>query len=267
MTLGRILRVGLALALLAVVACSDSDDQGPVDRPPEACLDLLIYTGLQWSEHGILLVTFGVDPLCSGDDVTRRHNLDARWDFEADGTWDTDWVKLEFLECVVPNPPPTEVWRVRMEARDEAGHTAVTEATMELPAFLPRYPDLGMSPVELSWGGPGGAIDFMTAATIVWGWQVDEVAQAQCALYVDGNLVHEGGTDIFRIIHEDCERNTLYPRYRGDILAYMTPGTHEITIVADAPGLVAEGDEDNNSQTMTVEIDADGFPVIPPAGP
>ena len=262
---------GLGLLLLATVACNDTNEPALVDAAPTACLDLQVSTGLYWLDHGIIQVTFGVDPLCTGDDVTRRHNLEVRYDYEADGAWDTDWQDLGYVGCVQPDPLPADIWRVRMEVRDEAGNVSLAEAEQALPAEVPRQPDIGMTRLEFS--STIVSVDGVTeldqcvSTQVIWGWRLDEYSYVVCEMYVDDELVNQEEVLVARGVNMNCDRGTCFPAFYNDIADDLTPGIHEVTVIIDATDLVPEADESNNTRTVIIEIGEDGLPVIPAANP
>ena len=259
----RVLLLGLGLVLVAPVACNDPIGPAGDTQDPDPCVELTISTGLLWSEQGIMVTTFSADPLCTSDNLTPRHELDARWDFEDDGAWDTDWIPLRFADCFVPDPLPTETWRVRLAVRDGAGNTREITEERPIPDWLPPGPDLGLGFIRTSQRlvfDPYQLLEHR-AETVVWGWNLASWEAVTCELHVDGELVHRQEMPPLDIVNRDClfDGGWLQQYFGAEFARLMTPGTHEVTIIVDADNEVAEVDETNNSRTVTVEIPAAEF--------
>jgi len=87
----------------------------PTNAPPEARF-------LASPEIGDVNTTFVVNASLSWDIEDAFPALEVRWDWEGDGTWDTDWSPMK--EAQYRYPYPQRVW-IRLEVRDSQGATAV----------------------------------------------------------------------------------------------------------------------------------------------
>lgn len=112
--LGMILLVGV----LAFVSCQKEEDNTiPIPAllvdPPE----------------GTVSTTFTFDASQSYDDQDPASMLEVRWDWDADGRWDTEWTtekvaEFNFASCC-DHP-------VKMEIRDSEGWSNITRATVKV---------------------------------------------------------------------------------------------------------------------------------------
>lgn len=248
----------LTLGLLACAAC-DSDPSSP-DQPTDADLTLAIYARTD-GERGGPSIAFGVNPLGSRDDLTNRPDLDVRWDYEADGVWDTEFAPLAFDDCFLPDPLPMGVWRARVQVRDGAGNLSVAEAEQALPAWVPTGPDLmvgsPMISVLISKSGQYGGYRVHPQA---WEWGLTDAPEVVCSVSVDGQVVGTVTVRPWALAWRQCDLDDSWGAVRAltdgvEINDHLTPGDHTITVRIDTTDLVDEHDDANNVYSWTDTFD------------
>ncbi len=83
--------------------------------------------------NGTIETIFTFDATGSTDAQDSLADLQFRWDFEADGTWDTDWShetskRKRYLEA--------DVYQINLEVLDSDGAIAISTAFVEVDAFI-----------------------------------------------------------------------------------------------------------------------------------
>ncbi len=69
-----------------------------------------------------------LDASSSSDGEDDPASLQVRWDFQNDGTWDTNWLTVKQLQYTYTvTPPKTNLWHVNMQVKDTAGHVSSTQ--------------------------------------------------------------------------------------------------------------------------------------------
>ena len=111
---------------LALDGCSDSTVPVDDDKHPHAEIEIYFK---DYVTEGYPFTHFDVNPLRCSDDITPRHRLDVRWDFQDDGHWDTEFEPLEYIDGVRLSPLPRDVWRVRCEVRDGISQVSTASGT------------------------------------------------------------------------------------------------------------------------------------------
>ena len=113
--------VGILVATIA--GCSeDEDTQQPQFEPPAACFTAT-------PDSGTVETIFLLDASCTSDEETPAAVLEVRWDWEDDGTWDTEWSTAK----VTTHQFTTEGTKtVRLQVRDTEGLTADTTRSVEV---------------------------------------------------------------------------------------------------------------------------------------
>jgi len=245
-------------ATLALAACSDTAEPSRDNTAPDVCVELSISTGLWWQTARVMVTDFAADPLCTADDTTDRHELIARWDYEDDGVWDTDWQPLRYADCFVPDPLPTDMWRLRLAVRDNAGNTRTIVEERAIPDWLPAGPELSMGNIETfeETHPETGALMMYYARTIVWGWNLPTWDAVACELWVDDALVLREDVPPLETVNRECrfDDGECVRTFGAELVDYLTPGRHEIRFVIDVDGHLVEMDEADNVKVMTVDI-------------
>jgi len=247
------------ILLLALAACDTTDPEAP-DKAPEADLALTIYSHAG-DEYHVPYVSFAVNPLGSRDDWTNRPDLDVRWDFEADGVWDTEYTPLEFEDCFLPEPLPVGTWRARLQVRDTAGNVSEAESEKALPDWVPVGTDIVLADPHalITWSSIEGVISYRVHAD-AWSWHMADSPAVVFEVLVDGEPAGTREGVPFAIASRECDRQDKRGTVRADdpyveIIEYMTPGAHTITVRADATDLVDEINETNNTHSWETHFD------------
>ncbi|MBE0565954.1 MAG: hypothetical protein IH621_08365 [Krumholzibacteria bacterium] len=250
----------LAALLAVLAACSGDDPVGPPgagDSPPAARLDIRLDDVVV---EGYAYTAFACNPLETRDDATRRHRLAARWDWEDDGVWDTDFAPLDYVSGFVPSPLPQGTWSARCEVRDEAGHVVAVADTVALPDPWFTAPDLvaRRATVDtLQWFSETDTVragqPFAIMANHLRWTERDAPGSMHIEIRVDGVLVQRSEHRLAPNLHwgSDCD---AVSQYSTCIVSCAEPGVHTITVVVDADDELAETDETNNTHTRTFVV-------------
>lgn len=251
--------VGLGLFACAMIlltwlsSCSDTSSPEADKTPPTIDLELLVWR--VGPHDGSLAIVFYLNPEGSRDDVSPAGNLQARYDYDDDGTWDTEFQTAASFICPHPGALPVGTWTVACEMKDAAGNTAFQRSSLELPDWFPAAPDLMIGPVELSiWGGhePGDPLQVgegFTLAVRYQDWLDEDDAFITQRYYIDDELVgQQGRSPHFCASHLYC--TTLFSLEEG----IAQPGVHEIRVEATLEGGLVDTNPENNSAVLTVTV-------------
>lgn len=247
-TVGRLI---LATSLACLIGgCSDSSEPPLGDEtPPDANLILAI----SMSQHREFPTeaAFVLSAGTSTDDQSPRDSLQARWDYNGDGTWDTAFGS-DLIVAIVPDPLLVDDWSARCEIRDEAGNRAIDEQTEPLPDWLAIPPDIIAGDIGVSVAGT--AVDTVAVNQPFGvflsqlGWLDGPMPSVQVDVLIDGDLIRSTNGQPNPPYCDVCS----YFGWAGYTIA--TPGTHEIVCVTDAAGEIDETNEDNNRSTRTLVV-------------
>lgn len=83
---------------------------------------------------GDITMTYTFDASQSHDD--EGSDLQARWDWDGDGTWDTDWSYNLTAEHLFTTPG---TYNVTLEVKDSAGNTNITETQVVVVEEIPEF--------------------------------------------------------------------------------------------------------------------------------
>ncbi|MCP4571670.1 MAG: hypothetical protein GY838_04905 [bacterium] len=249
------LAVPALLALVVgIVACSEPFIPPDNGDPPVVKLHARY---LDFQVEGYTYTYFSCDPAGCSDDRTNRADLQLRWDFEADGVWDTEFEPLAFMRSFLPLPLPLpdSVWRIRCEAMDGDGLTSVGVDTVRMPVTTPRAPDLvaRRAVVDTVRGGwtttdtvRAGQPFHVLLSNIRWFPEPDLSRWFTSELLIDGERALTWTLPMDHNIHWGHE-GFVASEYYGQATSIAEPGTHTLTVVLDTGDDLAETDETNNS--------------------
>ena len=247
---------GLYLVALLVVGClagCADDALCPCDSPPVACLRMGV---IRYHSDCPLAVRFIANPDCSGDDRTPYADLQIRWDFGADGTWDTDFGSMKAQWGAGPSSVSATMWRVRCEVKDGAGQTAETIDSLDLRPLLPRPPDIIVGKVIVELWRSGQEVDTVSVGVpfCIWATQrcwMDPTEDVYLIEYrLDGALIDHAWAHTTPAVG-DCQY------YGKCMLTVDHPGTYEIEATLDAANTFLETNETNNvARRSLVVVDA-----------
>lgn len=223
----------------------------PEDAPPDACLVMAVSQDVDhpWP----LEVSFVLSAACSNDDVTVRDSLQARWDIDGSGDWDTEFAP----ELIIDDPPyylPAGTWSARCEVRDQAGNTDVASQTITLPDWLPDPPDIVAGDIEIRSSLSSVAVDTVAVGeqfSVMLrqrGWMDGAMPSVRVDIFIDGEL---SGSNEGR---PAAPFVGVFPLFGSGGLTIATPGVHEIACVTDAGDAVAETNEDNNRTVRSLVV-------------
>jgi hypothetical protein len=242
----------LFVSLGLVTSCDETPDLDRDTTPPEARLSLSVWNHVDNCPFSAI---FSMNPVGSSDDRTPRNELRVRWDWDNDGTWDTDYQMLDII-AYDPDPLPVGTWTARCEVMDWSGNTDIQVESMPLPAWLPVPPDIVAGSIDLwSTGTRSARVDTLFAgedfriSTGRRDWVSPAGQQVWTAFFVDGVQVGELGSLV--VLPDRTRCAWLFETVVGGI---ATPGVHEIKVVEDAHGAIAETDEANNITTREVVV-------------
>lgn len=260
--------VGVSLVLPAVLAvglglagCKKPFEPPDNGTPPEVALNARY---LDFIVEGYTFTYFSCDPAGCRDDRTNRADLELRWDYEADGVWDTEFESLAYIRNFRPSPlplPGTD-WRIRCEARDGDGMTGTGSAVVPMPADTPRAPDLVarravVDTIYDGWTSTDtvrvGQDFHVLLSHIRWLQESDYFTTFVARLLIDGEPDLEWDVHLVSNIRwgiPGWEASQFY----GQSVRIDEPGTHTLTVIVDTGGDIAETDETNNSFTRELEV-------------
>ncbi len=180
----------------------------------------------------------------------------ARWDFESDGVWDTDYGRLDVIEDCYPFPIPEGSWVVTGEAIDKNGNSVQKTESIPLPQWVPTLPDIVAGEIRL--GGDG--YHYSPNDTLLAGEEF--TIELMRRDWVNGSEVRV----LLKYFIDDAKiaEYLSYPQYPSPnicgssrfrvIDGIQTVGRHEIRVEAAlAQGLV-ESNINNNSATFAVYV-------------
>jgi hypothetical protein len=79
----------------------------------------------------------------------------VRWDLNNAMVWDTEFGPIGHFTTDFPAELPSPQWVVNGEIRDEAGNTALGQASMVLPSWMPAVPDIIAGEILIAPSGSG----------------------------------------------------------------------------------------------------------------
>lgn len=198
-----------------------------------------------------LWFTLHLDASCSRDDRTGPDDLKVRWDYDADGEWDSEFLRIDSQTrfTIGDRVRSASAWSVRAEVVDLAGNASVLVTPVEFED-LPVAPDIVAS-----------ALTFGTR----YRTKVEEVRV---------------GEKFGATIHRQCwgipaDQMIEYDFFRNDSLVYSSrgqcgealcvgggysgfvenePGLYEYKIVIDPSDLIVESEENNNSAKGSIRV-------------
>ncbi len=157
------------LSLALGTGCSEDETTAPSNRAPQACFTYAPTSDTTRTE-------FALNPACSSDPEDPRSSLEALWDWEADGAWDTDWMPAE--TAVHRYPSFAAVQRARLAVRDTGGLADTVEAVLD------ARPKACLDPLQAHWigdeldyefdaGCSEDALDAPESLQVRWDWGAD----------------------------------------------------------------------------------------------
>ncbi len=233
----------LAVVVLGILAgCSSEDGLCPRDLPPTACIRMGV---VRFVSHCPLAIRFHANPDCSEDDRTPYEDLQIRWDFDADGTWDTGFGPMKSRWDAGPSSLCDTIWHLRCEVRDLAGQTGETTDSLDLRPLLPRPPDIIAGEVTVRLLDSAGEVDTVS------------VGQRFCILICERCWMDP--TDDSFLIEYQLDGEVI-----GQVWSHVSPpmggcwgsgncnftidqaGTHHMKVTLDAGNTIVETNETNN---------------------
>ena len=241
----RVPRSPLLAALVVLSGCGNDKTVVPVVGAPIPCFT--IGKELETDAACLYQYVFTLDASCSTDDMTAPQNLEVRWDFQNDGTWDTGFSTTKVHQSFFPDPTvPT--WIARAEVRDSDGKTAETTRSLPLGP-LPTAPDM-----------VAGAITFRQLTGLVDTVRVNE----DFTLIVNQTCYGDFPSWEARISRNGVLLDSLMLGCTGGVFscggggrdgwAIGTPGTYQFSAVIDSDQEHAETNEGNNVALGTVVV-------------
>lgn len=248
--------VVMLCAVVALAAsCSSSTDPQRDQVPPVADVSLSVVPSSASQTACPAIGVFRMNPMGSSDDVTPRDKLLVRWDFESDGVWDTDFEQLA-VRLAQPRPLPVDQWTVRCEVKDQAGNARILERAIELPEWLPVPDDvIAGAVIVYAQDDPFTAVDTLRVAQPfgvgVWHreWMSTSGLPLTVAIYIDGTLARSMGASTS---YPDADRCWGAGVSIGG--GITEAGLHEVRVVLDADGSIAESNEDNNTAVTSIVV-------------
>lgn len=263
---GRTLRAASVAVILGLACfqsgCFDSqpsETTGPNPGAPRAVIEIYFK---DYVTEGYPFTHFDCNPLGCSDNRTPRHRLDVRWDFDADGSWDTDFAPLEFIDGVQLSPLPRDMWRVRCEVRDGDGNVSAVADSVTMPADWYVAPDVVarravVDTIQFEFSTTDtvrvGQVCWIHTSNLRWFDDYYGALEITNELYIDGDLATSRTIPGYRNLEWAIRGFEAIPFY-SEPFSFDTPGVHTLTVVVDVGDDVAETDEANNTFTRDLVV-------------
>jgi hypothetical protein len=243
--------IAILMITATLIGCDEDDPVQVSNTAPVACFSMSEV--LSADARTVYDLNFIVDPSCSADEETAGQYLEARWDFENDGTWDTEFGPLEIDYAPKPDPTATE-WTARLDIRDPEGLVATATQTIPIGPY-PLEPDIiaGTLCIE-RFSSPDSCY-----TTVQAGEDFNIVVYA--------NFLGDFRDPAYReVITLDGEifSDKLRQAYSNDLFAGVgdgfgpnsiaEPGEYEMVLYLDYDNVYPETDESNNTFTLTLTV-------------
>ncbi|MFH1279354.1 MAG: SUMF1/EgtB/PvdO family nonheme iron enzyme [Candidatus Eisenbacteria bacterium] len=168
-TLGLLVAVGVLLSL----SCGDESPDGPADdQPPRACFSVAPLSGSTTTD-------FQLDASCSSDNQDPVTAIQVRWDWENDGTWDTQWSSTK---TATHRYGTTGTKTIHLVTKDTAGlvddttHTVTVSSSNTVPtASLTVVPLSGTTETDFQFDASASSDseDPVETLQVRWDWEND----------------------------------------------------------------------------------------------
>lgn len=228
--------------------CGHRSPSAPQSGAPVACFTMT--SQLEDGATCLYQLNFILDASCSTDDLTPADSLEVRWDYENDGTWDTDFSRARVVTSFSPDPAHTP-WRARCQVRDRDENISQVTRSLALGPF-PTSPDL-----------IAGDIYFRDPSNAV----VDTVrVLAEFSVIVTETCHGDFSTPLWeaRILRNGALVDSMEFGCSGGLFGcsgggrggftIAVPGTYEFTALLDSDGAYAETNESNNTARGTLVV-------------
>lgn len=255
----------LTLISLVIPGCADLTlPESPTPPPPPEDFEApivdfrqFILPGYSYCAH---MVRFGVNASPSTDNLAEPSELEARFDFEDDGEWDTDWRRLELVEYY-PDALPDSLWTTRCQVRDPAGNVSEAVQTFDIRSSLliPEYPDIVGGPFrvnrpekDLFYRFAPGIISVDPGEMVnydfyVGDWVTNDETEYKLELYLGPDLLWEQWRN------PSVQIGWCF-YFQGVDTALTVPGEHLMRLVVDAENDFAEAQEGNNVAELVIRV-------------
>jgi hypothetical protein len=246
----NLLSLVAVLILACLGGCTDDGGSCPEDLPPTACVRMSV---VEYSGPCPLTVEFRINPSCSHDDRTPYEDLQIRWDFGADGTWDTDFGPLKARWDGGPSSVSAAIWRVRCELRDLAGQTSEAVDSLDLRPLLPRPPDIMAGRLVVELEGSWREVDTVSVGErfVVFTYQrcwMDPTEDLYLIEYrLDGEILDQAWAHVTPAVG-GCHS------YGKGGLTIDQAGTYQIQTTLDAANTIPESNEMNNVASKSLVV-------------
>lgn len=139
----------LAVLALGIVSCGDDDDEIMTPEGPTASF-------VVDPAAGTVLTDFMVDASSSSDPQDSTAQLEVRWDWENDGTWDTNYSTMKTATYQYDTPGTKTI---ALEVKDTAGNTDEDTSSVlvagELTCAVSADTLIGVAPLTVMFQGSG----------------------------------------------------------------------------------------------------------------
>jgi len=246
---------GMFLILaLVITSCSDSNQPELDTTPPEADFELAVWNACSYCP---MSVSFYINSGGCMDNETSQEMLQARWDYDNNGEWDTELVPLESFVCRRLPSLPIGTWDVRGEIVDQAGNASISTASIELPDWVSVPPDIVAGEIWINSNDPCTTpADTVKAGEPVFilalkqDWVNDSELSVFTRLFLDDVLIEEsvGGPSVcpyWLVCHPPFD----IPEGVSDL------GRHEFRVEVGIVGEVEETNYENNTSTRVFYVE------------
>ena len=195
------------------------------------------------------------DAGCSSDDRTPASSLEARWDFQNDGTWDTPirpaGAKARY---VVPEILGGTSWEVRCQVFDEDSLSTIDVVRLPLPENLPKPPDILLGRLTVEVDRPPYEVDTVHVGE-AFGLSAGESCIADYR-YGPYRIEYRQGDEVIYEQVSYCQPwDPVFCHSFGKVgFVINEEGTYTLTIVANPDSALFETDYTNNRVTGSVVV-------------
>lgn len=238
--------------VVIVTGCRDGNLTIP-SEPPVACFEAELIPGECAIAYDVVY-----SAACSSDDVTATDRLVVRWDFNVDGSWDTDFgVISEPVTRPHQRTYNSQFFFVAAEVRDDGGNSTTTTQTV-------RYPNSFVVPDLIAWSiraltgeYRSAPTDTVTAGEPFWVlgeetcWRDSNADWGFHSLLVtlNGEVIKEEERNICPGTHTSPCHPAVYFQH-----SIPTPGTYVLRLALESPELIQESTLTNNEVSSTLVV-------------
>ena len=247
----KILRAIASICLITlVVSCGDPSETEQDQTPPVVQFELSVW---KRSSDIPMSVAFYIDPRKCSDDQSSSENLEARWDFNNDGIWDTELGPVETFICRTPPVLPEGTWEVKCELHDAGGNVSTGSESLEMPDWTPSSPDIIAGSIRLALNN--SEIDSVRVGeTLNWytlrqNWVNEESMVVRYRYYINDEYIGDSSHEA-----QYCPSHLFCTEWYSISGGLNAPGNYQLRVEMSLEGEIEETDLENNTSTRLIYV-------------